>query len=154
MPLTEANLLVDDLRFAVVTTRWNHLIVDHLYEGAKTAWVQHGGKREHLDQVIVSGSYEIPLVAKRLAQTGRYDAIVCLGAVIKGDTDHYDFVAGGAASGIQSVSLETGVPVAFGVLTTDTVEQALNRAGIKAGNKGAEAILAMIETVNLLKQID
>lgn len=149
----EATLLATDLKFAVVSTRWNHLIVDRLVEGAELAFVQHGGQTENLDHFLAPGSYEVPLIARRLAQSGRYDAVVCLGAVIKGDTDHYDFVAGGAATGILNTSLHTGVPVAFGVLTTDTVEQALNRAGIKAGNKGAEAVLAMIETVNLLRQI-
>jgi 6,7-dimethyl-8-ribityllumazine synthase len=153
MQRTEAHLLATDLKFAVVSTRWNHLIVDRLVEGAELAFVQHGGKTEHLDHFVAPGSYEIPLIARKLAESGRYDAVVCLGAVIKGDTDHYDFVAGGAAQGILNTSLHTGVPVAFGVLTTDTVEQALNRAGIKAGNKGAEAVLAMIETVNLLRQI-
>lgn len=153
MNTIQANLLAHDMRFAIVSTRWNHLIVDRLVEGAHLAFVQHGGHTEHLDHYIVPGSYEVPLVAQKLASSGRYDAVVCLGAVIKGDTDHYDFVAGGAASGILNTSLSTGVPIAFGVLTTDTVEQALNRAGIKAGNKGAEAVLAMIETVGLLRQI-
>ncbi|UBV42174.1 6,7-dimethyl-8-ribityllumazine synthase [Deinococcus taeanensis] len=149
----EAHLLATDLKFAIVSTRWNHLIVDRLVEGAELAFVQHGGKTEHLDHYLAPGSHEVPLVARKLAESGRYDAVVCLGAVIKGDTDHYDFVAGSAASGILNTSLHTGVPVAFGVLTTDTVEQALNRAGIKAGNKGAESVLAMIETVNLLRQV-
>ncbi len=149
----EAHLLATDLKFAVVSTRWNHLIVDRLVEGAELAFVQHGGDTANLDHFVAPGSFEVPLIARRLAETGRYDAVVCLGAVIKGDTDHYDFVAGGAANGILNSSLHTGVPIAFGVLTTDTVEQALNRAGIKAGNKGGEAVLAMIETVNLLKQV-
>ncbi len=149
----EANLLAHDLRFAVVSTRWNHLVVDRLVEGAELAFVQHGGRSEQLDHYLVPGSYEMPLVVRRLAESGRYDAVVGLGAVIKGDTDHYDFVAGAAATGLLNSSLHTGVPVAFGVLTTDTVEQALNRAGIKAGNKGAEAVLAMIETANLLRRI-
>lgn len=149
----EATLLATDLKFAIVSTRWNHLIVDRLVEGAELAFVQHGGQTGNLDHFLAPGSYEVPLVARRLAESGKYDAVVCLGAVIKGDTDHYDFVAGGAATGILNTSLHTGVPVAFGVLTTDTVEQALNRAGIKAGNKGAEAVLAMIETVNLLRKI-
>lgn len=149
----EAHLLATDLKFAVVSTRWNHLIVDRLVEGAELAFVQHGGDTDNLDHFVAPGSFEVPLIARQLAETGRYDAVVCLGAVIKGDTDHYDFVAGGAANGILNSSLHTGVPIAFGVLTTDTVEQALNRAGIKAGNKGGEAVLAMIETVNLLKQV-
>ena len=149
----EAHLLATDLKFAVVSTRWNHLIVDRLVEGVELAFVQHGGHTANLDHFVAPGSFEVPLIARQLAETGRYDAVVCLGAVIKGDTDHYDFVAGGAANGILNSSLHTGVPIAFGVLTTDTVEQALNRAGIKAGNKGGEAVLAMIETVNLLKQV-
>lgn len=149
----EAHLLATDLKFAVVSTRWNHLIVDRLVEGAELAFVQHGGDTANLDHFVAPGSFEVPMIARQLAETGRYDAVVCLGAVIKGDTDHYDFVAGGAANGILNSSLHTGVPIAFGVLTTDTVEQALNRAGIKAGNKGGEAVLAMIETVNLLKQV-
>lgn len=153
MNRTEANLIAEGLKFAIVSTRWNHFIVDRLVEGAELAFVQHGGRSEDLDHYVAPGAYEIPLIAKRLAETGRYDAVVCLGTVIKGDTDHYDFVAGSANSGIQNVSLQTGVPVAFGVLTTETVEQAMNRAGIKAGNKGAEAILAMVETVNLLRQL-
>lgn len=154
MKRIEANLLAQGLKFAVVSTRWNHLIVDRLVEGAELAFVQHGGRSEDLHHYLAPGSFEVPLVARRLAESGAYDAVVCLGTVIRGDTDHYDFVAGGAANGILNSSLHTGVPIAFGVLTTDTVEQALNRAGIKAGNKGAEAVLAMIETVNLLKQID
>lgn len=153
MNCIEAHLLATDLKFAVVSTRWNHLIVDRLVEGAELAFVQHGGDTANLDHFVAPGSFEVPLIARQLAETGRYDAVVCLGAVIKGDTDHYDFVAGGAANGILNSSLHTGVPIAFGVLTTDTVEQALNRAGIKAGNKGGEAVLAMIETVNLLKQV-
>ena len=153
MQRIEATLLAHDLKFALVSTRWNHLIVDRLVEGAELAFVQHGGQTENLDHFLVPGSYEVPLVARKLAESGKYDAVVCLGAVIKGDTDHYDFVAGGAASGILNTSLHTGVPIAFGVLTTDTVEQALNRAGIKAGNKGSEAVLAMIETANLLRRL-
>jgi len=149
----EANLLATDLKFAVISTRWNHLIVDRLVEGAELAFVQHGGKTEQLDHYLVPGAYEVPLIARKLAESGKYDAVVCLGTVIKGETDHYDFVASGVATGILNTSLHTGVPVAFGVLTTDTVEQALNRAGIKAGNKGGEAVTAMIETVNLLRQV-
>lgn len=153
MKRTEADLLARDLRFAIVSTRWNHFIVDRLVEGAEAAFVQHGGSTDNLEHFVAPGAFEVPLIARRLAESGRFDAVVCLGAVIKGDTDHYDFVAGGAANGILNASLHTGVPIAFGVLTTDTVEQALNRAGIKAGNKGTEAVLAMIETANLLKQV-
>jgi len=149
----EANLIATGLKVAIVNTRWNHFIVDRLVEGAETAFVQHGGNTDDLTLVTAPGSFEVPLVAQKLARSGRYDAVVCLGAVIRGATDHYDFVAGSATSGLARVSLETGVPVAFGILTTDTTEQAVERAGTKAGNKGAEAMLAMVETVNLLRQI-
>ncbi len=154
MKRIEANLIASGLKVAIISTRWNHLIVDRLVEGAETAFVQHGGDSRDLDHYLVPGAHEVPLLARRLAETGRYRALVCLGAVIKGDTDHYDYVAGGAASGILNTSLHTGVPIAFGVLTTNTTEQALERAGIKAGNKGAEAMLAMIETANLLRGLE
>lgn len=153
MQRIEANLIAAGLKIAILNTRWNHFIVDRLVEGAETAFVQHGGQREDLTLVTVPGAFELPLVAKKLAESGQYDAMVCLGAVIKGATDHYDFVAGNAASGLARVSLETGVPVAFGILTTDTTEQAIERAGTKAGNKGGEALLAVVETANLLKQL-
>lgn len=149
----EAHLLVQDLKLAIVVTRWNHFIVDRLLEGAITAYQQHGGHLEQLEVYTAPGAFEVPLVAKKLAKTGRFDAVVCLGAVIKGSTDHYDFVAGSATSGIAGVSLDTEIPVMFGILTTDSIEQAIERAGTKAGNKGAEAVLAAIETVNLLRQI-
>lgn len=153
MNRTEATLIATGLKFAVVSTRWNHFLVDRLVEGAQTAFVQHGGDSADIDHYLVPGSFEVPLVARRLAESGRYDAVVCLGAVIKGATDHYDFVAGAATNGILNSMLHTGVPIAFGVLTTDTIEQAVERSGTKAGNKGGEAVLAMIETVNLLRQI-
>ncbi|AFZ67863.1 6,7-dimethyl-8-ribityllumazine synthase [Deinococcus peraridilitoris] len=153
MQRIEATLLATDLKLAIVNTRWNHFIVDRLVEGAVSAFVQHGGNQENLALVTAPGSFEVPLLAKKLAQSGRYDGVVCLGAVIKGATDHYDFVAGNAASGLASVSLDTLIPVAFGILTTDSIEQAIERAGTKAGNKGAEAVLAVIETANLLRQL-
>ncbi|ADV68366.1 6,7-dimethyl-8-ribityllumazine synthase [Deinococcus maricopensis] len=153
MKRIEANLIATDLKLAVVSTRWNHFLVDRLVEGAVTAFVQHGGREEDLTHVVVPGSFEVPLVAQRLAQSGAYDGVVCLGAVIRGATDHYDFVAGGAANGIMNAMLQTGVPLAFGVLTTDTIEQAIERAGTKAGNKGVEAVLAVVETANLLRRL-
>lgn len=153
MKKIEATLLAHDLTIAIISTRWNHFIVDKLVEGAAQTFVQHGGAEDNLRHIIVPGAHEVPLVAKKLAESGDYDAVVCLGAVIRGATDHYDYVAGGAASGILNTSLQTGVPIAFGILTTDTTEQALERAGIKAGNKGVEAMLAMIETANLLATI-
>jgi len=140
-------------RFAIVAGRFNEAITRRLLEGALDALVRHGADREAVDVAWCPGAFEIPSVAKRLAETGRYDAVLCLGAVIRGATAHFDFVAGGAASGCQTVALETGVPVLFGVLTVDTIEQAWERAGTKAGNNGAAAAASAIEMVNLAAQI-
>ncbi|HKI33025.1 MAG TPA: 6,7-dimethyl-8-ribityllumazine synthase [Gemmataceae bacterium] len=140
-------------RFALVAARFNHFVVEHLVGGAADGLKRHGVADDAIDLVWVPGSYEIPLVAKRLAASGRYAALICLGAVIRGDTDHYDHVAGEAAKGIAQASLATGVPVVFGILTCDTLEQAINRAGAKAGNKGFEAALTAIEMVNLLRRL-
>jgi 6,7-dimethyl-8-ribityllumazine synthase len=140
-------------RFALVAARFNQLIVDQLVQGAVDGLVRHGVAGESIDIVRVPGSFEIPLVAKRLAESQRYAAVICLGAVIRGDTDHYDYVAGAAANGVAQAALATGVPVIFGVLTCDTLEQALNRAGAKAGNKGFEAAVTAIEMINLLHQL-
>jgi 6,7-dimethyl-8-ribityllumazine synthase len=140
-------------RFALVAARFNGFVVERLVEGAQDAFRRHGVAEEAVDLVWVPGSFEIPLVARRLAGSGRYAAVICLGAVIRGDTDHYDYVAGGAANGIAQAALATGIPVIFGILTCDTLEQAINRAGAKAGNKGFEAALTAIEMVNLLKEL-
>jgi 6,7-dimethyl-8-ribityllumazine synthase len=140
-------------RFGLVAARFNSLVVDPLIAGALDALRRHGVADDAIDVVRVPGSFEIPLVAQTLAASGRYAAVVCLGAVIKGDTDHYDHVAGQAAAGVARAALETGVPVIFGVLTCDTLEQSLDRAGGKAGNKGADAALAAIEMVNLLRRL-
>jgi 6,7-dimethyl-8-ribityllumazine synthase len=140
-------------RFALVAARFNFAIVDQLVAGALDGLKRHGVADDAIDLVRVPGSFEIPPVAKRLAGSGKYAAVICLGAVIRGDTDHYDHVAGAAASGIAQAALATGVPVIFGVLTCDTLEQALNRAGAKAGNKGFDAAVAAVEMVNLLKQL-
>jgi 6,7-dimethyl-8-ribityllumazine synthase len=140
-------------RFALVAARFNHFVVEHLVGGAVDGLKRHGVADDAIDLVWVPGSYEIPLVAKRLASGGRYAALICLGAVIRGDTDHYDYVAGEAARGVAQAALATGVPVVFGVLTCDTLEQAINRAGAKAGNKGFEAALTAIEMVNLLRSL-
>ena len=128
-------------------------MVEHLVGGALDGLKRHGVADDAVDLVWVPGSYEIPLVARRLASSGRYAAVVCLGAVIRGDTGHYDHVAGEAAKGVAQAALATGVPVVFGVLTCDTLEQAINRAGAKSGNKGFEAALTAIEMVNLLRQL-
>jgi 6,7-dimethyl-8-ribityllumazine synthase len=140
-------------RFALVAARFNHFIVAHLVSGARDGLKRHGVAEEAVDLVWVPGSFEVPLVAKRLAASGAYAAVICLGAVIRGDTDHYEHVAGEAAKGVSQAALSTGVPVIFGILTCDTLEQAINRAGAKSGNKGFEAALTAIEMVNLLRQL-
>ncbi|HEX3150405.1 MAG TPA: 6,7-dimethyl-8-ribityllumazine synthase [Gemmataceae bacterium] len=140
-------------RFALVAARFNALIVDALVAGAIDGLKRHGVPDDRIDLVHVPGSFEIPLVAQKLGESGRYAAVICLGAVIKGDTDHYDHVAGATTSGIAQAGLTSGIPVIFGVLTCDNLEQALNRAGGKAGNKGFEAAVTAIEMVNLLKKL-
>lgn len=149
----EGMLVGADLHIGLVATRWNDFIVGNLVSGAKDALVRHGVAEEDIGLALVPGAFEIPLVAKRLAMSGKYEAIVCLGAVIRGATAHFEYVAGEVAKGIASVMLETGIPVTFGVLTTETLEQAIERAGAKAGNKGAEAALAAIEMANLLRTL-
>jgi 6,7-dimethyl-8-ribityllumazine synthase len=140
-------------RFALVAARFNGFVVDQLVAGATDALHRHGVSDDRIDLVLVPGSYEIPLVAMRLGTSGNYAAVICLGCVIRGDTDHYDHVAGAATSGIAQAALQSGIPVIFGVLTCDTLEQAIHRAGAKAGNKGFEAAVAAIEMVNLLKKL-
>jgi 6,7-dimethyl-8-ribityllumazine synthase len=140
-------------RFAIVAARFNQSVVEKLLAGAVDGLRRHGVAESAMDIAWVPGSFEIPLVARRLAGSGKYSAVLCLGAVIKGETDHYDHVAGAATSGVAQAALATGVPVILGVLTCDTLEQAVNRAGAKAGNKGFDAALAAIEMVNLLHQL-
>ena len=140
-------------RFAVVAARFNAVVVDALVAGALDAFRRHGVADDAVDVVRVPGSFEIPVVARRLADGRRYAAVVCLGAVIKGDTDHYDHVAAAAANGVLQAGVATGVPVIFGVLTCDTLEQAVNRAGGKAGNKGFEAAVTAVEMANLMRQL-
>jgi 6,7-dimethyl-8-ribityllumazine synthase len=140
-------------RFAVVAARFNSTIVEPLVSGALDALKRHGVAEDAIDIMRVPGSFEIPLVAQRLAGSGKYAAVICLGAIIRGDTDHYDYVAGEAASGVARAALATNVPVIFGILTCDTLEQAINRAGAKGGNKGFDAALTAIEVVNLLRNL-
>jgi 6,7-dimethyl-8-ribityllumazine synthase len=140
-------------RFVLVAARFNGFVVDQLVAAATDALHRHGVADERIDLVRVPGSYEIPLVAQKLGKSGKYAAVICLGCVIRGDTDHYDHVAGAATSGIAQAALNSGVPVIFGVLTCDTLEQAIHRAGAKAGNKGFEAAVCAIEMVNLLKKL-
>ena len=150
----EGDLLARDVRVAIVAARFNDFVVERLVTGAIDALVRHGASEKSLELVRVPGAFDMPLVVKRLALSKRYDAIVALGAVIKGETAHFDFVAGECASGIARAAQESGIPVGFGVLTCDTLDQAIDRAGGKAGNKGAEAALAALEMVNLLKRLD
>ncbi len=140
-------------RFALAAARFNGVVVDQLVAGALDALRRHGVADDRVDLVRVPGSFELPLVAQRLGKSGRYAAVVCLGCVIRGDTDHYDHVAGAATSGIAHAALNADVPVVFGVLTCDTLEQAVHRAGAKAGNKGFEAAVTAVEMVNLLGRL-
>ncbi len=150
----EGNLTAEGTRFGLVVSRFNSFIVDSLQAGAIDTLLRHGATEGNIEVVKVPGAHEIPLAAQRMAESGRYDAIIALGAVIRGATPHFDYVAGECAKGLATVGQRTGVPVAFGVLTVDTIEQAIERAGTKAGNKGGEAALSAIEMVNLLRQLD
>jgi 6,7-dimethyl-8-ribityllumazine synthase len=150
----EGDLTAAGRSFGIVASRFNDFIVRPLLDGALDAIKRHGGDLSSVDVIWVPGSYEIPLAARRLALSGRYDAVVCLGAVIRGATAHFDYVAGGAASGISSVALEADLPVIFGVITTETIEQAIERAGTKAGNKGFEAAATAIEMASLLDRME
>ncbi len=142
------------LRVGIVVARFNELVTRMLLDGARDGLVRHGVAADAIDVAWVPGSFEIPLVAKQMAAGGEYAGIICLGAIIRGETDHYDHVAGGVTSGVARVALDTGVPTIFGVLTTDTVEQAMNRAGLKAGNKGYEAAVTAVEMASLLRQLE
>lgn len=150
----EGDLIARDLRFAVLAARFNERVVEGLVRGAVDALRRHGAGDKQIEIVRVPGAFDMPVAARRLAQSRRYDAIVALGAVIRGATAHFDYVAGECSSGLARVAAETGVPVGFGVLTTDTAEQAMDRAGGKAGNKGADAALAAIELANLLRRLE
>ncbi len=150
----EGELLARDLRFAFVAARFNDFVVEPLIRGALDALKRHGASEKQIEIVRVPGAFDIPIVARKLALSRRYDALLALGAVVRGQTPHFDYVAGECASGLARIALESGVPVAFGVLTTDTMEQAVDRAGGKAGNKGADAALAAIEMANLLRRLE
>ena len=151
--LYEGNFAPPAGRFALVAARFNAAIVDPLLAGAQDAFARHGVAADRLDVVRVPGSFEIPLVAQKLAESEKFAAVICLGCIIRGDTDHYDHVAGAATNGILNAGLKSGVPVIFGVLTCETLEQAIHRAGAKSGNKGFEAAVTAIEMANLLAVI-
>ena len=140
-------------KIAIVSTRWNHFIVDRLVEGAKDAFDRHGGDSEDLTHVLVPGAFELPMIVDQLLSSGKYDAICALGAVIRGATPHFDYVSAEATKGIASMSLKYQKPVSFGLLTTDTIEQAIERAGTKAGNKGFEAMTTVIEMLDLYENL-
>ena len=148
----QGRLTASGFRFAVVASRWNNFLVARLVEGALDALERLGVEEKAVEVFKVPGSWEIPLAAHKLAATGRWDAVICLGAIIRGDTPHFDYVAGEAAKGIAQAGMQTGVPVIFGVVTADTLEQAIDRAGVKAGNKGFEAAMSAVELVNLYKE--
>jgi 6,7-dimethyl-8-ribityllumazine synthase len=151
----EGNLVVaPDQQYALVISRFNEFFTGKLVAGAIDAFKRHGADEDQITEVWVPGAFEIPVVANRLARTGRYSAVICLGCVIRGHTPHFDYVAGQAARGIAQAALQSGVPVVFGVVTTDTLEQAIERAGSKAGNRGSDAAMTAIEMVNLLKAVD
>ena len=143
-----------DAKFCILAGRFNSFIVERLVEGAVDALVRHGTSRENIEIIRVPGAYEMPISAQRIAQTGKYDSIIALGAVIRGSTPHFDFVAGECSKGLAQVSLAADLPIIFGVLTTDTIEQAVERAGTKAGNKGAEAAVTAIEMISLFNKLE
>lgn len=149
----EGKLVANGLKFGVVIGRFNEFISSKLYGGVLDGLIRHGANEEDIEVAWVPGAFEIPLVAQKFAASKKYDAVICIGAVIRGSTAHFDFVANEVSKGIAKVSLDTGVPVIFGVLTTDTIEQAIERAGTKAGNKGYDAAVTAIEMANLLRQV-
>ncbi len=153
MKIFEGELQAKGLKFGIVISRFNEFITGKLLEGAMDALIRHGAKAEDIEVVKVPGSFEIPVVAKKLASKGAYNAILCLGTVIRGATPHFEYISAEVSKGIASASMETGVPIAFGVLTCDTIEQAVERAGTKSGNKGWDAALTAIEMAQLMKKL-
>lgn len=154
MKTLEGNLVSKEIRIGIVSARFNEFITSKLLSGAMDGLLRHNVAEEDIDVAWVPGAFEIPLVASKMAKSGKYDAVICLGAVIRGATSHYDYVCNEVSKGIASVSLESGIPVMFGILTTENIEQAIERAGTKAGNKGYDCALGAIEMVNLLREID
>ena len=150
----EGKLVSDGIKIGIVAARFNEFIVSKLIAGARDALLRHDVMEEDIDLAWVPGAFEIPLIAKKMAESGKYDAVICLGAVIRGATSHYDYVCYEVSKGIASVSLSSGVPVLFGVVTTENIEQAIERAGTKAGNKGYDSAMAAIEMVNLVRQVE
>ena len=150
----EGKLVAGDMKVGIIAARFNEFITGKLLDGAMDGLLRHDAKEENIDVAWVPGAFEIPLIASRMAKSGKYDAIICLGAVIRGSTTHYDYVCSEVSKGIASVSLASDIPVLFGVLTTENIEQAIERAGTKAGNKGYDCALSAIEMVNLIREIE
>ena len=154
MRILEGNVVAEGIKIGIVAARFNEFIVSKLVGGAQDACVRHGVKDEDIDLAWVPGAFEIPLIASKMAKSGKYDAVICLGAVIRGSTSHYDYVCSEVSKGIANVSLNSDIPVMFGVVTTENIEQAIERAGTKAGNKGYDCALGAIEMVNLIREIE
>lgn len=154
MKIIEGNLQVDNSKkVAIINARFNHFITDRLVEGAVDSYVRHGGDAANLDLILVPGAFEIPLALEKALASGKYDAVCCVGAVIRGATPHFDYISAEATKGVATAALKHGIPVAFGVLTVDSIEQAIERAGTKAGNKGGEAMTGLIELINLYSEL-
>ncbi len=153
MRILEGNVVAEGIKIGIVAARFNEFIVSKLISGAQDACIRHGVRDEDIDLAWVPGAFELPIIAQKMAESGKYDAVLCLGAVIRGATSHYDLVCAETSKGIATVGLKTGVPTLFGVITTDTIEQAIERAGTKAGNKGYDVACSAIEMVNLLRSI-
>jgi 6,7-dimethyl-8-ribityllumazine synthase len=155
MKIIEGHLrLQGDEKVAIINGRFNHIITDRLVEGAKDAFIRHGGDDNNLDLILVPGAFEIPFALKKALESKKYDAVCCVGAVIRGATPHFDYISAEATKGIASATMDSGIPVSNGVLTTDTIEQAIERAGSKVGNKGAEAMITIIEMLDLYKEME
>ncbi|MGC8667619.1 MAG: 6,7-dimethyl-8-ribityllumazine synthase [Chthonomonadales bacterium] len=150
----EGRLIASGLRFGLVVSRWNSFITERMLAGAMDALVRHGASEEDADVVRVPGTWEIPVAAARMAQSGRYQAVVCIGCLIRGETPHFDYLAAEVTKGIAQVALQSGIPVTYGIITVENLEQAIDRAGAKAGNKGAEAAMAAIEMADLLRNME
>ncbi|MBI5100640.1 MAG: 6,7-dimethyl-8-ribityllumazine synthase [Nitrospirae bacterium] len=153
MKIIEGDLQAKGLKFGIVVSRFNDFITAKLLDGAVDALIRHGARTEDIDVVKVPGAFEIPLTAKKMAEKGSFSALICLGTVIRGSTPHFDYVASEVSKGVASASMETGVPISFGVLTTDSIEQAVERAGTKSGNKGFDAAMTAIEMAQVLKKL-
>jgi 6,7-dimethyl-8-ribityllumazine synthase len=147
-------LVAEELRFGIVVSRWNSIITERMLEGALDTLIRHGADEEQIETAYVPGTWEIPVVAQKMARSGKYQAVICIGCLIRGETPHFDYLAGGVTSSLAGIAMQTGLPVTYGVITVESLEQGLERAGSKAGNKGAEAAEAAIEMANLMRMLE